>query len=481
MSLLKRIERARPAAEGDPQVPATTTQPSSQTPAPSGPGQVGPPVQAGQTTAAGRPFLGAMPARESFREAKYRVQNRLINELDPKLDVTNQVEVRRQIEELFGKIADEEGLALTRAERVRMLEQITDEILGLGPLEPLLRDETITEVMVNGPQQVYIEREGRLELTNVTFQNDEHVMKIIQRIIAPIGRRVDESSPMVDARLADGSRVNAVIPPLSLVGPVITIRKFAATPYTVEDLIRFGTATPEMFEFLEACVKARLNIFVSGGTGSGKTTELNILSSFIPDDERIVTIEDAAELQLRQEHVITLESRPSNIEGKGAVPIRELVRNALRMRPDRIIVGECRSGEALDMLQAMNTGHDGSMSTGHANSPRDMLSRLETMVLMAGMDLPLRAIREQIASAVDLIVHQNRLKDGSRKIVNITEVQGMEGDVIVMQDIFVFEQTGVVEGKIEGKLRPTGIRPKFVEKFDAAGIHLPPNVFGSPF
>jgi pilus assembly protein CpaF len=345
----------------------------------------------------------------------------------------------------------------------------------------LLRDETITEVMVNGPQQVYIEREGRLELTNVTFQNDEHVMKIIQRIIAPIGRRVDESSPMVDARLADGSRVNAIIPPLSLVGPVITIRKFSATPFTVEDLIRFGTSTAEMFEFLEACVKARLNIFVSGGTGSGKTTMLNILSSFIPDDERIVTIEDAAELQLRQEHVVTLEARPSNIEGKGAVPIRELVRNSLRMRPDRIVVGECRSAEALDMLQAMNTGHDGSMSTGHANTPRDMLSRLETMVLMAGMDLPLRAIREQIASAVDLIVHQNRLKDGSRKITNITEVQGMEGDVIVMQDIFVFEQTGVVEGRIQGRLKPTGIRPKFVEKFEVAGIHLPPNVFGSPF
>ncbi len=481
MSLLKRIERARPAAEGDPQVPATTNQPTGQVPAPTGPGSVTTPPPAAPTPGPGRPFLSALPARESFREAKYRVQNRLINELDPKLDLTNQVEVRRQIEELFGKIADEEGLALTRAERVRMLEQITDEILGLGPLEPLLRDETITEVMVNGPQQVYIEREGRLELTNVTFQNDEHVMKIIQRIIAPIGRRVDESSPMVDARLADGSRVNAVIPPLSLVGPVITIRKFAATPFTVEDLIRFGTATPEMFEFLEACVKARLNVFVSGGTGSGKTTELNILSSFIPDDERIVTIEDAAELQLRQEHVITLESRPANIEGKGAIPIRELVRNALRMRPDRIIVGECRGAEALDMLQAMNTGHDGSMSTGHANSPRDMLSRLETMVLMAGMDLPLRAIREQIASAVDLIVHQNRLKDGTRKIVNITEVQGMEGDVIVMQDIFVFEQTGVEEGKIQGRLRPTGIRPKFVEKFDAAGIHLPPNVFGSPF
>jgi pilus assembly protein CpaF len=306
-------------------------------------------------------------------------------------------------------------------------------------------------------------------------------MKIIQRIIAPIGRRVDESSPMVDARLADGSRVNAIIPPLSLVGPVITIRKFAATPYTVDDLVRFGTATPEMFEFLEACVKARLNIFVAGGTGSGKTTMLNILSSFIPDDERIVTIEDAAELQLRQEHVVTLESRPPNIEGKGQIPIRELVRNALRMRPDRIVVGECRSGEALDMLQAMNTGHDGSMSTGHANTPRDMLSRLETMVLMAGMDLPLRAIREQISSAVDLIVHQNRLKDGTRKIVNITEVQGMEGDVIVMQDVFVFEQTGVEEGKIQGRLKPTGIRPHFVERFETAGIHLPPNIFGSPF
>ena len=476
MSLLKRIERARPAGEGEPQVPTTP-----QTPAPASGGKPSAPSGGGGAAAPNRPFLGAMPARESFREAKYRVQNRLINELDPKLDLSNQVEVRRQIEELFGKVADEEGLALTRAERVRMLEQITDEILGLGPLEPLLRDETITEVMVNGPQQVYIEREGRLEMTNVTFQNDEHVMKIIQRIISPIGRRIDESSPMVDARLADGSRVNAIIPPLSLVGPVLTIRKFAATPFTVEDLIRFGTATTEMFEFLEACVKARLNVFVSGGTGSGKTTMLNILSSFIPDDERIVTIEDAAELQLRQEHVVTLEARPSNIEGKGAIPIRELVRNALRMRPDRIVVGECRSSEALDMLQAMNTGHDGSMSTGHANSPRDMLARLETMVLMAGMDLPLRAIREQIASAVDLIVHQNRLKDGSRKIVNITEVQGMEGDVIVMQDIFVFEQTGVVEGKIEGKLRPTGIRPKFVEKFEAAGIHLPPNVFGSPF
>ena len=492
MSLLKRIERARPAAdEGsdvaeptNPNAPALSGTPEAATPnvpsAPRGGGQVVPPPPA-PTTGGNRSFLGSLPARESFREAKYRVQNRLINELDPKLDLANQVEVRQQIEELFAKIADEEGLALTRAERVRMLVQITDEILGLGPLEPLLRDETLTEVMVNGPQQIYIEREGRLELTNVTFQNDEHVMKVIQRIIAPIGRRIDESSPMVDARLPDGSRVNAIIPPLSLVGPVITIRKFSATPFTVNDLVRFGTATPEMFEFLEACVKARLNIFVSGGTGSGKTTTLNILSSFIPDDERIVTIEDAAELQLRQEHVVTLESRPANIEGKGAIAIRELVRNALRMRPDRIVVGECRSAEALDMLQAMNTGHDGSMSTGHANSPRDMLSRLETMVMMTGMELPLRAIREQIASAVDVIVHQSRMKDGSRRITHITEVQGMEGDVVVMQDIFVFEQTGVVDGKIQGRLRPTGIRPKFVEKFEVSGIHLPPNTFGAPY
>jgi pilus assembly protein CpaF len=426
----------------------------------------------------GQRLLSQAPVRESLREVKFRIQTRVIQDLDPKLDLANQVEVRRQIEEIFGRVIDEEGLALTRAERVRMLEQITDEIIGLGPLEPLLRDDTVTEVMVNGPRQVYIERSGRLELTNVVFQNDDHVMRIIDRIISPIGRRIDESSPMVDARLTDGSRVNAIIPPLSLIGPVITIRKFSASPFTVDDLIRFGTATPEMFDFLRACVEARLNIFVSGGTGSGKTTTLNVLSSFIPNDERIITVEDAAELQLRQEHVVTLESRPANIEGRGAIPIRELVRNCLRMRPDRIIVGECRGGEALDMLQAMNTGHDGSMSTGHANTPRDMLSRLETMVLMAGVDLPLRAIREQVSSAVDLIVHQSRMKDGSRRIEFITEVQGMEGDVVVMQDVFLFEQTGVVDGKIQGRLRATGIRPKFVEKFEIKGIHLPRGLFG---
>ena len=487
MSLLKRIESAKPASEGAPVAAGAPVPP----PIPGAP--------AGQTPPPPMPtrVISQVPVRESFRDTKYRIQQRVISDLDPKLDLSNQVEVRRQIEEIFGVAVDEEGLALTRAERVRMLEQITDEIVGLGPLEPLLRDEGITEVMVNGPRQVYIERSGKLELTNLTFQNDDHVMRIIDRIISPIGRRIDESSPMVDARLTDGSRVNAIIPPLSLVGPVITIRKFAASPFTVDDLIRFGTATPEMFDFLKACVEARLNIFVSGGTGSGKTTTLNVLSSFIPNDERIVTIEDAAELQLRQEHVITLESRPPNIEGKGAIPIRELVRNSLRMRPDRIVVGEVRSGEALDMLQAMNTGHDGSMSTGHANTPRDMLhddafpnqirhantprdmlARVETMVLMAGVDLPLRAIREQIASAMDLIVHQSRLKDGNRKITSITEVQGMEGDVIVMQEVFAFEQTGVVEGQIQGRLKPTGIRPKFTEKFEVMGINLPPALFG---
>jgi pilus assembly protein CpaF len=469
VSLLRRIESARPAADAG-ALPGGMPTP----PPPNGGSQ---PPQGG-ALADGPRKLAHVPLRENFRDAKFRIQQRVISDLDPKLDLSNQIEVRREIEDTFSKALDEEGLALTRAERARMLEQITDEIVGLGPLEPLLRDETITEVMVNGPRQVYIEKQGKIELTSVGFQNDEHVMRIIDRIISPLGRRVDESSPMVDARLVDGSRVNAIIPPLSLVGPVLTIRKFAASPLTTDDLIRFGTSTPEMFDFLRACVEARLNVFVSGGTGSGKTTMLNVLSSFIPNDERIVTIEDAAELQLRQEHVVTLESRPPNIEGRGAIPIRELVRNSLRMRPDRIIVGECRSGEALDMLQAMNTGHDGSMSTGHANSPRDMLARLETMVLMAGVDLPLRAIREQIASAVDLVVHQERMRDGTRKITAITEVQGMEGDVIVLQDVFVFEQTGVVEGKIQGRLRATGVRPRFSEKFAVMGINLPPGMFG---
>ncbi len=418
------------------------------------------------------------PARDAYHEIKGRVQNRLIAELDPKMDVSQTDEVRTTIEEMFDAILNEENIILGRAERQRLFEQIVAEILGYGPLQPLLVDPTITEIMVNGADQVYVERAGKLERTNLTFESDEHVMRIIDRIVAPLGRRIDESSPYVDARLPDGSRVNAVIPPIALNGPTLTIRIFAKTPLTMENLIEFGTITPEAVEFCRACVVARLNVVVSGGTGSGKTTLLNVLSDFIPESERIVTVENAAELQLRQEHVVTLESRPPNIEGKGEISIRDLVVNCLRMRPDRIVVGECRSGEALDMLQAMNTGHDGSLTTAHSNSPRDTLARLETMVLMAGMDLPVRAIREQISSAVDLIVHEERMRDGTRKVVNVTEVQGMEGDVIVMQDVFTFQQTGVEGGKVIGRLRPTGIRPKFMERIEQANIHLPPNIFG---
>jgi pilus assembly protein CpaF len=332
--------------------------------------------------------------------------------------------------------------------------------------------------MVNGPKDVFIERRGNLTRANVVFDDDDHVMRIIDRIVAPLGRRVDESQPLCDARLPDGSRVNVVIPPIALNGPTITIRKFEEKPLTVEDLIRFGSLTPEIAEFLRGCVIARLNIVVSGGTGSGKTTLLNVLSNFIPDDERIITVENAAELQLQQEHVVTLESRPPNIEGKGEIKIRDLVINCLRMRPERIVVGECRGGEALDMLQAMNTGHDGSLTTLHANGPRDALSRLEVMCLMAGMELPVRAIREQVASAVDAICQQSRLRDGSRKITNLTEVQGMEGEMITMSDIFEFEQTGLEGGKIIGRIRPTGIRPKFNSRIEDAGIHVPASVYG---
>lgn len=421
---------------------------------------------------------GTATTGDNFLDLKNRVQHKLIAELDPKLDLTKTDEVRRNVEDIFNEILDSENIVLTRVDRARLFEAVAAEILGFGPIEPLLKDNSINEIMVNGPKQVYIERHGRLEKTNVHFQNDEHVMRVIDRIVAPLGRRIDESSPYVDARLPDGSRVNAIIPPLSITGPTITIRKFSKDPFTVDDLIRFGTLTPEMATFLKACVEARLNILVSGGTGSGKTTSLNVLSGWIPTDERIITVENAAELQLRQEHVITLESRPPNIEGRGEITIRDLVINCLRMRPDRIVVGEVRGGEALDMLQAMNTGHDGSLTTLHANSPRDALSRLETMVLMAGMELPVKAIREQIAAAVDLIVQQSRLKDGSRKITSISEVQGMEGDVIVMQDVFVFEQTGVEGGKIVGRMKPTGIRPKFIEKFESSNIYLPPNIFG---
>jgi pilus assembly protein CpaF len=411
-------------------------------------------------------------------DLKTRVQNRLVAELDPSMDVSQTDEVRETIRHMYESILEEERIVLSRVERERLFEQIVAEILGLGPIEPLLADDSTTEIMVNGPKNIYVERRGRLERVNVTFESDEHLMRIIERIVAPLGRRIDESSPTVDARLKDGSRVNAVIPPISLVGPVLTIRKFFKIPLSIDDLIGYGTITEESVEFLRACVIAALNVIVSGGTGTGKTTLLNILSGFIPAEDRIVTIENAAELQLRQDHVVTLESRPPNIEGRGEVSIRDLVINSLRMRPDRIVVGECRGGEALDMLQAMNTGHDGSMTTIHANNTRESLSRLETLVLMAGMELPHRAIREQIAAAIDLIVQLERMRDGSRRVVAITEIQGMEGDVVTSADIFKFEQVGFENGKIVGRLRPTGIRPKFIDRIENAGIHLPASIFG---
>lgn len=422
--------------------------------------------------------------QDNLWDLKFDLHQRVVEDLKQHLrkDDAGGSEERRQaaprIQEIIEDYLAEKGLVLTRGDQQRLFQELLDEVFEFGPISPLLRDPTVSEVMVNGPAQVYVERNGVLEYTGVRFRDDDHVLRVIEKIVAPLGRRIDESSPMVDARLPDGSRVNAIIPPLALNGPTLTIRKFSKDPYQIADLIRFGTLSGEMAKFIEACVKARLNIVVSGGTGSGKTTTLNVLSSFIPDGERIITIEDAAELQLHQEHWVRLETRPPNIEGKGAVTIRDLVRNALRMRPDRIIVGEVRSGEALDMLQAMNTGHDGSLTTGHANSPRDMLARLETMVLMAGMELPVRAIREQIASALDLIIHQNRLRDGSRRITHITEVQGMEGDTIVLQDLFVFEQTGLERrGQVLGRFRSTGIRPKFMWKLQAAGIVLPDEIF----
>lgn len=383
------------------------------------------------------------------------------------------VEKSETILKTIETLVNDKGSAIPRNDRAKLIKEIYNNVIGLGPLEPLLEDPEISEIMVNGPHSVYVERNGKLELSGTTFTDNTHVMNVLNRIVSSIGRRIDEASPMVDARLKDGSRVNAIIPPLALNGPTITIRKFSKKPFTSSDLIRFGSVSAKMMSFLEACVKGKMNIIVSGGTGSGKTTLLNVLSSFIPDNERIVTIEDAAELQLRQNHVITLESRPPNLENAGQVTIRDLVRNALRMRPDRIIVGEVRSGETLDMLQAMNTGHDGSLTTAHANTPRDLMSRLETMVLMSGMEFPMKAIREQISSALNLIVQQSRMKDGSRKIVNITEVVGMEGDTITLQDLFVYRIDGMdSSGKLRGSFVPTGIRPTFAEKIQDNGILL---------
>ncbi len=412
--------------------------------------------------------------KEEFKE---KVQRRLLAEMNARAVPDHDEAVRRRLERIFNELLAQENMVLSRAEKTDLFNEIVADILGFGPLEPFLRDETVSEILVNGPHRVYVERHGVLQETSVRFKDDKDVMRIIERIVTPLGRRVDEASPMVDARLPDGSRVNVVIPPISLVGPCLSIRKFSKQALGPDDLIRFGTMDRAISTFLNACVRARLNIIVSGGTGTGKTTLLNVLSSFIPDDERIITIEDAAELRLNQRHVVRLEARPPNIEGKGAVTIRQLVINALRMRPDRIVVGEVRGGEALDMLQAMNTGHDGSLTTAHSNSPRDTLRRIETMVLMAGMDLPLRAIREQIASAFDVVVHLDRLRDGSRKITAISEVIGMEGDTIVMQDIFRFVPTGIKGEKVQGHFAPTGIRPRFMEKFEISGIKLPPDVF----
>lgn len=416
------------------------------------------------------------------REVKNQIHRELVQRLDLKRLSASRLagdelagRAREKLAEIIAEVRDKLPASI---DPEALSEEIFNEAMRLGPLEKFLADDTISEIMVNGPHKVYVERKGKLELTNQTFLDDASVMAIIERIVSPLGRRIDESQPYVDARLPDGSRVNAIIAPLSLTGPCITIRKFSKTPLTVEDFIRFGTWTREIAEFLEICVKMRKNIIVSGGTGSGKTTLLNLLSSFIPHSERVVTIEDAAELRLEQPHLVRLESRPPNIEGKGAVTIRDLVRNALRMRPDRIIVGECRGGESLDMLQAMNTGHDGSLTTVHANSPRDVISRLETMVLMSGMDLPSRAIREQIASAVDLIVHESRFSDGSRRITHISEVMGLEGSQTVMQDLFEFRQTGVdSEGRIQGVLTATGSVPSFFEQIKLRGLQLDPSIF----
>ena len=427
-------------------------------------------------------LLSSSPAQglssADLLKLKHFVSENLTRELESENPPYDQREafVRQKLTDVFGRLKANVPDSI----RQQITREVMDEVLGYGPIQPLLNDPDVSEVMVNGPKKVYVEKKGKLTKTGVTFENDNHVIRVIERIVLPLGRRVDPDSPTVDARLPDGSRVNAIVPPVALDGPSITIRKFRRDKLTMQQLIEYGSITPQMAEFLKACVISRLNIVISGGTGSGKTTLLNVLSGLIPEDERIVTIEDAAELQLQQDHIVRLETKPASLEGKGQVTIRDLVRNALRMRPDRIVVGECRGGETLDMLQAMNTGHDGSLTTLHANTPRDALSRLETMVLMAGMDLPVKVIRQQVSAAIDLIVQQTRLKDGSRKVTAISEVAGMEGDTIVLTDIFRFEQTGQTpDGKIIGQLKPTGIRPLFTPRLENAGFKLPPEVFGA--
>src|SRR4051794_17050481 len=418
-------------------------------------------------------------ANKSFEELKRLIHSKLVDKLDLSRvsDLAGDT-LRREIRLVVERLCDTENPLLNRMERERLIDEVLDETFGFGPLEVLLKDPTISDILINGPYKIYVERRGKLEKTDVKFRDNEHLLQIIDRIVSKVGRRVDETSPMVDARLPDGSRVNAIIPPLALDGASLSIRRFGANPLKLEDLLNYKAFTPEMAMLMEAAIKARLNIVISGGTGCGKTTLLNTLSSFIPSDERIITIEDAAELQLQQDHVVRLETRPANIEGKGAVNTRDLVRNALRMRPERIIIGECRGPESLDMLQAMNTGHAGSMTTLHANTPRDGQARLETMIMMAGLDLPIKAMRQQISSAVDIIIQANRLQGGPRKITSITEVMGMEQDIIVMQEIFRFKQMGIDQnGRAYGHFEATGVRPSFISRLESSGIKLPSNLF----
>jgi pilus assembly protein CpaF len=483
----KTDEASAPPATAPPPPPKPAESSGRATPAAGGAAPPPPPAKAPAAREAGsQPGRGSplkkMQAEERFQkfhELKSVIHRKLVDQLDmTKLGTDASEELRDQVRRVVLALCEEEDTLLNTSERQRLAQEILDETFGLGPLETLLSDPKISDILINGPRKIYVERAGRLTLTDVKFKDDGHLLHIIDKIVSPLGRRCDEVSPMVDARLKDGSRVNAIIPPLAIDGPSMSIRRFGSNPVTWEDYVNFKSCAPEMIEFFEACVHSGLNVLIAGGTGSGKTTLLNNLSSFIPDDERIVTIEDAAELQLRQPHVVRLETRPPNLEGKGRVTIRDLLVNSLRMRPDRIVVGECRAGETLDMLQAMNTGHEGSMTTVHANNTRDCVQRVETMVMMSGFELPQKAIRQQFASAIDLIVQAARLTGGRRKIISVTEVQGMEGDVVVMQDVFRFEQDGVdAEGKAYGRIVSTGVRPLFMERLIAHGAKVEPELF----